>query len=79
MFSSFGYRLFDCMIAAIGIVASAIELLARAFLRVDYGYAWRAMREVGVASYRDVVGLHPVYRESYETHGLSLQRRRYGV
>ncbi|MGV1867209.1 MULTISPECIES: hypothetical protein [unclassified Rhizobium] len=78
MFRAYGFRLYDYMIAAIGIVVFAIEHLAHAFLRVDYGNAWGAMREVGAAAYRDAVGLHPVYRESYETHGLSLQHRRLG-
>lgn len=35
-------------------------------------YAWRVVVTVGVAAYRQIGQLKPEYRDSYETHGLSL-------
>lgn len=35
-------------------------------------YAWRMVVTIGVAAFRHIGQLKPVYRESYRTHGLSL-------
>jgi len=35
-------------------------------------YAWRLVVTIGVAAFRLIGQLKPEYRESYDTHGLSL-------
>lgn len=62
------YRLFDILAA----IALIIADLGRAFLRIDYGHAWRTTQDLGITAYRKIDDLEPVYRDSYDTHGLSL-------
>ncbi|MBD8651501.1 hypothetical protein IFT66_10465 [Rhizobium sp. CFBP 13726] len=66
------YRLYDILASVALIVAD----FARLALRIDYGHAWRFMREAGVTAFRKIGELKPVYRESYDTHGLSLDAGR---
>jgi hypothetical protein len=63
------YRLFDILAAVALIVADFCRLA----LRIDYGHAWRATRDLGITAYRKIAELKPVYRESYDSHGLSLE------
>ncbi|ASP79647.1 hypothetical protein [Sinorhizobium meliloti] len=62
------YALYDILASVALIVAN----FARLALRVDYGHAWRFTRELAVTACRMIADLKPVYRESYDTHGLSL-------
>ncbi|MDM9647747.1 hypothetical protein [Rhizobium sp. S163] len=39
-------------------------------------FAWRLVVSIGLAAFRVIGQLKPVYRESYDTHGLSLFRLR---
>jgi hypothetical protein len=71
----FLYSLYDILAAVVLIVSD----FARLALRVDYGHAWRFMREAGVSAYRKIADLKPVYRESYDSHGLSLEPGRMRV
>ncbi|NTJ63524.1 hypothetical protein G6M50_38160 [Agrobacterium rhizogenes] len=55
-------------------VCSLVVDFARFALRIVYGHSWRVTRAVGIDAYRKIADLKPVYRESYDTHGLSLDR-----
>ncbi|WP_105436400.1 hypothetical protein [Neorhizobium tomejilense] len=68
----FGYGLYQ-IIASIAVIVADFCRLA---LRIDYGHAWRTMRDLGITAYRKIADLKPVYRESYDTHGLSLDPSR---
>ncbi|WP_028732087.1 hypothetical protein [Rhizobium leguminosarum] len=54
---------------------SALDAFFRAVMLVAAPYAWRSAHEIGVAAFRQIADLKPVYRESYDTHGLSLAHR----
>ncbi|MDX0354300.1 hypothetical protein GOC51_03640 [Sinorhizobium meliloti] len=66
------YALYD-IIASIALIVADFARLA---LRVDYDHAWRFTRDLGLTAYRTIADLKPVYRESYDTHGLSLAASR---
>lgn len=67
------YRLSDILFSVAAIVAS----FALAVIRFGSGQTWHSLRPMGVSAYRVVGGLRPVYRESYDTHGLSLAGNRW--
>ncbi|MGO7779468.1 hypothetical protein ACC717_04970 [Rhizobium ruizarguesonis] len=69
------YRFLHALYDVLASIAFIVADFARACLRVDYGYAWRSMTDLGIAAYRKIGDLRPVYRESYDTHGLSLDHR----
>lgn len=73
-YHGFYYRIYDA-IAAITIVMVAI---AREVFRYCAETAWHSLRTAGVAAYRKIAHLKPVYRDSYATHGLSLSDGRAG-
>lgn len=47
------------------------DALIRAVMLVPPRFDWRMVRQLGVMAYRKIADLKPIYRESYETHGLS--------
>ncbi len=63
------YRVFDICVAVATVVAS----LTLAIIRYGAGYTWHSLRSLGITAYRRIADLRPVYRESYDTHGLSLE------
>ncbi len=67
----FLHAFYDVLASIVIIVAD----FARAVLRIDYGYARRLVNDFGVTAFRKIADLKPVYRESYDTHGLSLDHR----
>lgn len=75
---SFAYhysRLF-VMADIIAAVAVVVASLALAVVRYSAGVTWHSLQGLCLAAYRVVGSLRPVYRESYETHGLSLDAGR---
>lgn len=54
-------------------VASVIASFALAVIRYGAGNTWHSLRSLGITAYRKIADLRPVYRESYDTHGLSLE------
>lgn len=70
----FLYGIYD-VFAAIAIV---LIDLAREVFRYGAETAWHSLRTAGVAAYRKIAHLKPVYRDSYATHGLSLSDGRAG-
>ncbi|KSV78989.1 hypothetical protein N182_18520 [Sinorhizobium sp. GL2] len=73
---AFAYsRLFviaDLIAAAAVVIAS----LALAVVRYGTSVTWHSLQGLGLTAYRVVGSLKPVYRESYATHGLSLDADR---
>lgn len=63
------YRLFDILAA----VAAVLVSFTLAFIRYGVGHTWHSLRSLGVTAYRKIADLRPVYRESYDSHGLSLE------
>ncbi|KQV32882.1 hypothetical protein [Rhizobium sp. Root1204] len=66
------YRLFDICLAVVAVLAS----FTLAIIRYGAGHTWHSLRDMGVTAYRKIADLRPVYRESYDTHGLSLEPER---
>lgn len=64
------------IIAPLSMAVHAVADFARACLKVDHGISWHALRSLPVIAFRKIADLMPVYRESYDTHGLSLDLRR---
>lgn len=54
---------------------SALDAFFRAVMLVAAPFDWRSMRDFGVAAYSKIADLKPVYRASYDTHGLSIDHR----
>ncbi|PSS59453.1 hypothetical protein C6558_38305 [Ensifer sp. NM-2] len=52
-------------------VATIVAFFALAVIRYGAGRTW--LRSLGTTAYRKIVDLRPVYRESYDSHGLSLE------
>ena len=65
------FRLFDICAAVAAIVTS----FALAVIRYGAGHTWHSLRSLGITAYRKIADLRSVYRESYDSHGLSLPRR----
>lgn len=63
------YRLFDICLALAAVLAS----FTLAFIRYGAGHTWHSLRSLGITAYRKIADLRPVYRESYDSHGLSLE------
>ena len=63
------FRVFDICAAVATVVAS----LALAIIRYGAGHTWHSPRSLGITAYRTIADLRPVYRESYDSHGLSLE------
>ncbi|MEY9719780.1 hypothetical protein ABIA22_002270 [Sinorhizobium fredii] len=61
------------IIAAVAVVVASLAL---AVVRYRAGITWHSLQGLGVTAYRVVGSLKPVYRESYATHGLSLDADR---
>ncbi|MGF6157785.1 hypothetical protein M2267_003044 [Ensifer sp. KUDG1] len=61
------------MVAAVAIVVASLAL---AVVRYGAGITWHSLQSLCLAAYRVVGSLKPVYRESYDTHGLSLDAGR---
>jgi hypothetical protein len=53
-------------------IAAIVSDFCRLALRIDYGHAWRTSRDLGITAYRKIDDFKPEYRDSYDTHGLSL-------
>lgn len=68
----YGYSLMGLISLAVSAIISLFVAAADRVLRADYGNAWRFSRDIGVAGFRKIADLKPVYRESYDSHGLSL-------
>ena len=58
--------------AALSYCASVVTVPLTYLLKADYGNAWRITTTFCLAAFRSIRELRPVYRESYQTHGLSL-------
>jgi hypothetical protein len=43
-----------------------------AFIRHGASHTWHSLRSLGITAYRKIADLRPVYRESYDSHDLSL-------
>ncbi|PDT81815.1 hypothetical protein [Sinorhizobium sp. BJ1] len=71
---SYGYAFHRMSFLANLMLAVATLLASFALAVVRYGVVtrWHSLRGLSIAAYRTVGSLKPVYRESYETHGLSL-------
>ncbi|WP_455872858.1 hypothetical protein [Rhizobium yanglingense] len=65
----YAYRLFDTLLS----VASAIAAFALAVVR--YASCWQSLKTLQVSAFKIIAVLHPIYRESYDAHGLSLDHR----
>lgn len=68
---------YRCVLFSIASFVSAFEPLAVYALRLaplDLHALWQATRALPVTAYRVLGSLKPVYRESYDTHGQSLDR-----
>ncbi|SFH52742.1 hypothetical protein [Ensifer sp. OV372] len=63
------YRVFDICAAVATVVAS----LTLAVIRYGAGHTWHSLRSLGITAYRKIADLRPEYRESYDSHGLSLE------
>lgn len=61
------------IIAAVTVVVASLAL---AVVRYGVSVTWHSLQGLGVTAYRVVGSLKPVYRESYDTHGLSLDTGR---
>jgi hypothetical protein len=62
-----------CYVAPIFVTLySALDAFFRAVMLVAAPFAWRSARDLCLVAYRKIADLKPVYRESYDTHGLSL-------
>ncbi|AUX76393.1 hypothetical protein [Sinorhizobium fredii] len=57
------------LVAAVAVVVASLAL---AVVRYGASVTWHSLQGFSLAAYRLVGSLKPVYRESYETHGLSL-------
>ena len=57
-------------------IIAAVASLALAVVRYGASVTWHSLQGLGVTAYRVVGSLKPVYRESYATHGLSLDAGR---
>lgn len=66
------FRLFDICVAVATVVASFVL----AVIPYAAGHTWHSLRSLGIAAYRKIADLRPVYRDSYDTHGLSLDAGR---
>ncbi|RVG29883.1 hypothetical protein CN233_17945 [Sinorhizobium meliloti] len=66
------FVLADVLVAVATIVASCVL----AVVRYGASVTWHSLQSFGIAAYRVVGSLKPVYRESYDTHGLSFDAGR---
>lgn len=71
-FATIGTIIASCF----ALVYSALDAFFRAVVLMPVNFDWRTARDIAVASFLKIADLKPVYRESYETHGLSLDARR---
>jgi len=62
------YPLFNILAA----VATVLASFTLAVIRYSVGQTWHSLCSLGVMAYRVVGNLRPIYRESYDSHGLSL-------
>lgn len=53
-------------------LAAVVAAFALAVVRYGASVTWQSLNTICVSAYRVVGSLKPEYRESYETHGLSL-------
>jgi hypothetical protein len=74
-FATIGAVIANFVSPAFAALYSALDAFFRAVMLVASPYAWRTAHEIGVAAFRKISDLKPVYRESYESHGLSLDHR----
>ena len=65
-------RLFDIFLAIGAVLAS----FALAVITYTVGHTWHSLRGLGITASRKIADLRPVYRESYDSHGLSLEPER---
>lgn len=74
----FAYSYSRLFVIADIIAAAAVVITSLALAVVRYGASvtWHSLQGLGIAAYRVVGSLKPVYRESYATHGLSLDADR---
>ncbi|MCB5204248.1 hypothetical protein LH464_17415 [Neorhizobium sp. T786] len=77
--SFFGLRLLFAVLAPIFLpiveVAGAITVFAINQISTGAEHIWRELRDLGRNAFRVIQRLKPVYRESYDTNGLSLHLR----
>jgi hypothetical protein len=62
------YRFFYICRAFAAVLAS----ITLAFIRHGASHTWHSLRSLGITAYRKIADLRPVYRESYDSHDLSL-------
>lgn len=73
---AFSYSRLFVIADIIAAVAVVVASLALAVVRYGPSVTWHSLQGLGIAAYRVVGSLKPVYRESYDTHGLSLDAGR---
>lgn len=54
-------------------VATIVASFALAVVRYGAGHTWHSLRSLGITAYRKIADLRPVYRDSYDSHGVSLE------
>ncbi|CAN7451018.1 hypothetical protein LJR235_002906 [Pararhizobium sp. LjRoot235] len=64
---------FDCVFDILAAVVAVLASFTLAVIHYGVGHIWHSLRSLGITAYRKITDLRPVYRESYETHGLSLE------
>lgn len=73
---AFAYSRLFVIADIIAAVAVVVASLALAVVRYGASVTWHSLQGLGLTAYRVVGSLKPVYRESYATHGLSLDADR---
>lgn len=73
---AFAYSRLFVIADIIAAVAVVVASLALAVVRYGASVTWHSLQDLGITAYRVVGSLKPVYRESYATHGLSLDAGR---
>jgi hypothetical protein len=54
------------------VVFTSLHSFFRAVMLMPVHFDWRSVRNLSAVAYRKITDLKPVYRDSYDTHGLSL-------
>lgn len=59
---------------AVDDIVETVRFAVREFIQVAAAFVWRAVSLPAIVAFRVIEILKPVYRDSYETFGLSLRR-----
>jgi hypothetical protein len=65
----YAFRLFDILQS----VASIVAAFALTVVRTCYATTWHSLQTMKVDAFKVIAVLPRIYRESYDTHGLSLE------